>query len=138
ISMLGKITGLSAAPIAACSTFGIALKLGMDAIARGEAKLCVVGSADPAPHPLTVGAFYSARVLSADGATSKPLTGLKGTHVAGGGCVWIIGDLEYGKSLGFQPLGLEPLSVGTSSDADHIITPSQEGPCSAMRQSLER
>lgn len=138
ISMLGKIRGLAMAPVAACSTFGIALKLGMDAIARGEAKLCVIGSADPAPHPLTVGAFYSARVLSADGDTSKPLTQLKGTHVAGGGCVWIIGDAEYGQKMGFTRLGLEPLAVGTSSDADHIITPSEEGPRRAMRQSLER
>lgn len=138
ISMLGKITGLSMAPIAACSTFGIALKLGMDAIERGEAKLAVIGAADPAPHPLTVGAFYSARVLSADGDTSKPLTGLKGTHVAGGGCVWIIGDKSFGDELGLRPIGLQPLCVGTSSDADHIITPSEAGPREAMRQSLAR
>jgi 3-oxoacyl-(acyl-carrier-protein) synthase len=137
ISMIGKITGLAMAPVAACSTFGLALKTGMDAIARGEAKLAVIGSVDPAPHPLTVGAFYSARVLSADGEPSKPLTGLKGTHVAGGGCVWIIGDAEYGQSKGFVPLGLQPLAVGVSSDADHIITPSQEGPRAAMRQALD-
>jgi 3-oxoacyl-(acyl-carrier-protein) synthase len=137
ISMLGKITGIAMAPIAACSTFGIALKLGMDAIQRGEAKLAVIGSSDPAPHPLTVGAFYNAKVLSADGAASKPLSKMKGTHVAGGGCVWIIGDAEYGKSLGFRPLGLEPVAVGVSSDADHIITPSEEGPRAAMRASLK-
>lgn len=136
ISMLGKITGISMAPVAACSTFSIALKMGIDAIERGEAKLCVIGSADPAPHPLTVGAFYNARVLSADGATSKPLTQLKGTHVAGGGCIWVIGDAEYGKKLGFKPVGIEPLAVGVSSDADHIITPSEEGPRTAMQQSL--
>lgn len=138
ISMLGKITGLAFAPIAACSTFGIALKLALDAIERGEAKLVVVGSADPAPHPLTVGAFYSARVLAADGAPSKPLTQMKGTHVAGGACVWIVGDLEYGLSKGFRPLGIEPLAVGVSSDADHIITPSEEGPRAAMQSALAR
>ncbi len=137
ISMLGKISGLAFSPVAACSTFGVALKLGIDAIERGEAKLVVLGSADPPPHPLCVGAFYGARVLAADGALSKPLTGLKGTHVAGGGCVWIIGDLEYGQRLGFRPLGIEPLAVGVSSDADHIITPSEEGPRTAIRQALE-
>lgn len=138
ISMLGKITGLAMAPIAACSTFGVALKLGMDAISRGEAKLAVIGSADPAPHQLTVGAFYSAKVLSADGDASKPLSQMKGTHVAGGACVWIIGDYEYGKKLGLRPIGLEPLSVGVTSDADHIITPSEEGPREAMNQSLKK
>jgi len=136
ISMLGKITGLAFAPIAACSTFGIALKLALDAIDRGEAKMVVVGSADPPPHPMTVGAFYSARVLSADGAASKPLSRMKGTHVAGGACIWIVGDLEYGLAHGFKPLGLEPLAVGVSSDADHIITPSAEGPRAAMQTAL--
>jgi len=66
------------------------------------------------------------------------LSQLKGTHVAGGGCVWIIGDLEYGKKMGFRPLGLEPVAVGVSSDADHIITPSEEGPREAMRSCLSR
>ncbi len=138
ISMLGKITGMCVAPIAACSTFGMTLKLAMDAIGRGEAKLAVIGTADPPPHPVTVGAFYNARVLSADGAVSKPLSGLKGTHVAGGACIWVVGDLEYGLSKGFKPLGLEPLAVGVSADADHIITPSKEGPNHAVRQALQK
>ncbi len=138
ISMLGKITGPAVAPVAACSTFGVALKLGMGAITRGEAKLAVIGSADPPPHPLTVGAFYSARVLSADRTPSKPLSQLKGTHVAGGACIWIIGDLEWGRERGLVPLGAEPLAVGLSSDADHIITPSEEGPRQAMRSALSQ
>ena len=136
ISMLGKITGFSFAPVAACSTFSVSLKLAIDAIDQGEAKLVVIGSADPPPHPMTVGAFYSARVLSADGELSKPLSGLKGTHVSGGAAIWIVGDLEWGLAHGFKPLGLEPLSVGVSADADHIITPSKEGPRIAMQLAL--
>jgi 3-oxoacyl-[acyl-carrier-protein] synthase II len=137
ISMLGKITGCVLAPVAACSTFGMCLKLAIDAIDRGEAKLVVLGCADPPPHPLSVGGFYNARVLSADGSLSKPLSGLKGTHVSGGAAIWILGDLEYARSKGFKPLGLEPVAVGTSADADHIITPSKEGPQAAMRAALE-
>ncbi len=138
ISMMGRITGQTIAPVAACSTFSTTLKLAMESIRRGDAKLCVIGTADPAPHPLTVGAFYSARVLAADGSVSKPLSGLKGTHVAGGACIWIVGDKQWGLANGLKPLGLEPLAVGTSSDADHIITPSKEGPSIAMRQALEK
>jgi 3-oxoacyl-[acyl-carrier-protein] synthase II len=138
ISMLGRITGPAFAPVAACSTFGVALRLGMEAIREGNARLAVIGSADPPPHPLTVGAFYSARVLSAGRALSKPLSQLRGTHVAGGSCVWILGDLEWGRGRGLVPLGIEPLAVGMSSDADHIITPSEEGPLASMRDALAR
>jgi 3-oxoacyl-(acyl-carrier-protein) synthase len=76
-------------------------------------------------------------VLSADGDVSKPLSGLKGTHVSGGAAIWILGDLEYALSKGFRPLGLEPLMVGMSADADHIITPSKEGPRRAMHAALQ-
>ena len=137
ISMLGKITGTVFAPVAACSTFSLCLKLALDAIDRGDAKLVVLGSADPPPHPLTVGGFYNARVLSADGALSKPMSELKGTHVSGGSAIWILGDLEYARSKGFKALGLEPLAVGVSADAEHIITPSKEGPRCAMHAALD-
>jgi 3-oxoacyl-(acyl-carrier-protein) synthase len=134
--MLGRLHGLAFAPVAACSTFGVALKLALDAIRRGEARAVVVGAADPPPHPLSVGAFYAARVIAADAAVSMPLTTLRGTHVAGGSVVWIVGDLDHMLERGFRPLGMEPLAVGTSSDAHHIITPSRDGPILAMRQAL--
>lgn len=136
ISMLGRITGLTFAPVAACSTFGVTLKLAVDAIRRGEAKAVVIGAADPPPHPLTVGGFYSARVTSGDGTVSKPLTALRGTHVSGGAAIWIVGDHQHMSARGFVPLGMEPLAVGTSADADHIITPSKEGPKAAVEQAL--
>ncbi len=136
ISILGKINGLSFAPVAACSTFGVALGLAMRAIACGDAKAVVVGATDPPPHPLTVGSFYNARVLSADRQLSLPLTRLRGTHVAGGSVVWIVGDYDYFTAKGFRPLGMEPIAVGLSSDADHIITPSIEGPKVAIHEAL--
>lgn len=136
ISMLGRITGLAFAPVAACSTFAVTLKLAMDTITRGEAKAVVIGAADPPPLAATVGAFYGARVISADGQVSKPLTTLRGTHVSGGAAIWIVGDLDYFRAKGYRPLGLEPVAVGVSSDAEHIITPSKEGPLVAIRQAL--
>ena len=136
ISILGGITGMAFAPVAACSTFGVALRLAMKAIQSGEAKAVVIGATDPPPHPLTVGSFYSARVLSANRQVSQPLTHLQGTHVAGGSVVWILGDMDYMRARGMRPLGMEPLAVGVSSDAHHIITPSIEGPRLAIRQAL--
>jgi 3-oxoacyl-[acyl-carrier-protein] synthase II len=136
VSILARITGLVFAPVAACSTFGVALRLGMKAVETGDARLVVVGATDPPPHPLTVGSFYGARVLAANRKVSNPLTYLQGTHVAGGSAVWIIGDLEYLMDRGFHPLGMEPVSVGVSADAHHIITPSVEGPRAAIEQAL--
>lgn len=137
ISMLGKITGPAFAPVAACASFGVALKMAIDAIHLGEADAVVVGMCDPPPHPLVLSAFYNANVVSADADVSRPLTGLKGTHVAGGSCVWIVGDAEKMRAQGFKPLGMEIVGVGTSSDAHHIITPSKGGPQLAMKKAME-
>jgi 3-oxoacyl-[acyl-carrier-protein] synthase II len=137
ISMLGKIVGPAFAPIAACASFGIALKMALDAIRLDEADAVVIGMTDPPPHPMTISAFYNANVLSADADVSRPLTGLKGTHISGGACIWIVGDVEKLKAQGFAPLGMEIVGVGTSSDAHHIITPSKGGPQLAMKAALQ-
>src|ERR1041385_9235259 len=136
ITMIGRIVGTSFAPVGACASFGIAIKLAADAINRGEAKAVVVGMCDPPPHAVLISAFYNANVLSADADVSRPLTALKGTHVAGGACVWIVGDAEELMAKGFRPLGMEIVGVGTSSDAHHIITPSKGGPQLAIRAAL--
>jgi 3-oxoacyl-[acyl-carrier-protein] synthase II len=136
ISILGGITGLSMAPVGACASFGVCLKMAENAIRLGQAKAVVVGTTDGPPHPLVVSAFFNARVLATHGEVSKPLTGMRGTHVGGGSCVWIVGDADYLMGLGMKPVGLEILGVGTSSDADHIITPSEDGPRTAILQAL--
>ncbi|MBV8546797.1 MAG: beta-ketoacyl synthase, partial [Acidobacteria bacterium] len=132
-----RIVGPAFAPVAACASFGVALKMAVDAIKLGDAKAVVVGMTDPPPHPLVISAFYNANVLSADADVSRPLTALKGTHIAGGSCVWIVGDAEELMAQGFRPLGMEIVGVGTSSDAHHIITPSKGGPQLAMKQAME-
>lgn len=137
ISMIGKIVGPAFAPVAACASFGVAAKMAMDAIALGHAKAVVIGMTDPPPHPMVISAFYNANVLSADADVSRPLTALKGTHVAGGSCVWIVGDAEEMMAHGFRPLGMEIVGIGTSSDAHHIITPSKGGPQLAIKEAME-
>jgi 3-oxoacyl-(acyl-carrier-protein) synthase len=136
ISMIGKINGPAFAPVAACASFGVAAKMAADAINLGEATAVVIGMTDPPPHPITISAFYNANVLSADADVSRPLTGLKGTHVAGGACVWIVGDAEAMMQQGFRPLGMEIVGIGISSDAHHIITPSKGGPQLAIAAAL--
>jgi 3-oxoacyl-[acyl-carrier-protein] synthase II len=137
VTMIGKIVGPSFAPVAACASFGMAIKLAVDAINRDEATACVIGMTDPPPHEMVISAFYNANVLSADADVSRPLTGLKGTHVAGGACIWVIGDAEAMLAKGFTPIGMEIVGVGASSDAHHIITPSKGGPQLAIKAALD-
>jgi len=137
VSMIGRIVGPAFAPVAACASFGVALKMAVDSINLGEARAVVVGMTDPPPHELVISAFYNANVLSADADVSRPMTELKGTHIAGGSCVWIVGDAEELMAQGFRPVGLEIVGVGTSSDAHHIITPSKDGPQLAMKKAME-
>jgi 3-oxoacyl-(acyl-carrier-protein) synthase len=137
ISMIGKIVGPAFAPVAACASFGVAVKMAVDAINLGEATAVVVGMTDPPPHPMIISAFYGANVLSASAEVSRPMTALKGTHVAGGACVWIVGDAAAMMEKGFRPVGLEIVGVGTSSDAHHIITPSKGGPQLAIKAAME-
>ena len=136
ISMLGRITGQAWTPVAACSTFGVCLKLAFDAIRDGEARAVVIGATDPPPHPLFISGFFQGRILCADRRPSVPLTDLRGTHLAGGACIWIVGDHDFMAARGYHPLGLEIIGVGVTSDADHIITPSERGPQECMRQAL--
>jgi 3-oxoacyl-[acyl-carrier-protein] synthase II len=136
VSMIGRIMGPAYAPVAACASFGIALKMAWDAVQLGEAEAVVVGMSDPPPHEVVISAFYNANVLSADADVSRPMTQLKGTHVSGGACVWIVGDADAMIARGFRPVGMEIVAVGTSSDAHHIITPSKAGPQLAISKAL--
>ena len=47
-----------------------------------------------------------------------------------------LGDYDYMTSRGYRVLGMEPIAVGVSSDADHIITPTLAGPTAAIEQAL--
>ncbi len=137
ITMLLDIHGAAWAPVGACSTFGVALKCGRDAILRGEAKMAVVGTTDPRPDAALVGAFHAARVMPGIGEVNMPFTSLRGTHVSGGSCVWIIGDAEWCEARGLRPVGGYVEAVALSSDAEHIITPSKSGPRRAIARAYE-
>jgi 3-oxoacyl-[acyl-carrier-protein] synthase II len=137
VTMLLDTHGPAWAPVGACSTFGVALKCARDAILRGEAKLAVVGTTDPRPDPALVAAFHDARVMSGDGNVNMPFTSLRGTHISGGACTWIVGDAEWCEAQGLRPIGGWVEAVALSSDAEHIITPSKLGPKRAIARAYE-
>jgi 3-oxoacyl-[acyl-carrier-protein] synthase II len=132
VTMLLGLHGPAWAPVGACSTFGVAVKCGRDAILRGEAKLAIVGTTDPRPDPALVAAFHEARVMPGIGEVNMPFTSLRGTHISGGACVWILGDSAWCAERGLRPVGGWVEAVALSSDAEHIITPSKSGPKRAI------
>ncbi len=137
ITMLLEVHGAAWAPVGACSTFGVALNCGRDAILRGKAKMAIIGTTDPRPDPALVAAFHEARVMSATGQVNAPFTSLRGTHLSGGACIWILGDEEYFSSKGLSPVGGWIEGTALSSDAEHIITPSIAGPKRAIARAFQ-
>ncbi len=137
ITMLLEVHGAAWAPVGACSTFGVALKCGRDAILRGEAKMAIIGTTDPRPDPALVGAFHEARVMAGTGEVNAPFTSLRGTHLSGGACIWVLGDEETFAAKGLEPVGGWVDAIALSSDAEHIITPSVSGPKRAIARAFE-
>jgi 3-oxoacyl-[acyl-carrier-protein] synthase II len=137
ITMLLDVHGEAWAPVGACSTFGVALSVGREAILRGHAKLAIIGTTDPRPDPALASAFHQARVMPGTGEVNRPFTSLRGTHISGGACVWIIGDPAWCEARGLKPVGGYVESVALASDAEHIITPSKTGPKRAIVRAYE-
>jgi 3-oxoacyl-[acyl-carrier-protein] synthase II len=134
ISMLLGIHGNAYSSIGACATFGLVVRQALDAIHSGSVDAAIVGTVDlPPPAPVVAG-FNAAKVLAAGNEAGVPLRHLRGTHVSGGSCVWIVATED--SMPGVEHLGVEILASGMSSDAEHIITPSLEGPKLAIREAL--
>lgn len=136
VSMLHGIHGVSYASIGACATFGLVLRQAVDGIRGGHYDAAIVGTTDLAPPPELVAGFNAAKVLAAGCDVGVPLCNLRGTHVAGGACTWILAADDVMEKLGQKSLGVEILGVGLSSDAEHIITPSMEGPKLCIRDAF--
>ncbi|HVJ90195.1 MAG TPA: hypothetical protein VM580_10365, partial [Labilithrix sp.] len=68
---------------------------------------------------------------------NDPFTSLRGTHVSGGSCIWVLGEEEYFTARGLTPVGGWVDGVALSSDAEHIITPSDSGPKRALSRAFE-
>ena len=136
VSMLHGIHGVSYASIGACATFGLILRQAIDGLRSGHYDAAIIGTTDLAPPPELVAGFNAAKVLAAGCDVGVPLCNLRGTHVAGGACTWILAADEVMEKLGQKSLGIEIMGVGLSSDAEHIITPSMEGPKLCIRDAF--
>jgi 3-oxoacyl-(acyl-carrier-protein) synthase len=136
VTMLAGLHGASAAVSVACASFGYALGEATAAIREGRLDAALVGAVDATPPPEVVSAFYAGRLAAMGPTPSLPLCDLRGTHVAGGACMWIVAAEDAMARFDLPSLGVEVLGVGCSSDAEHIITPSLDGPKLAIRRAF--
>lgn len=136
LTMLLGLHGPAFAPAGACAAFGLSVALACESIRAGDCDAAIVGACDPRPLPEVVAAFHRARLTPACGTRNDPFTDLRGTHVAGGACVWIIGRQSLFQSYGITAMGPKIVGTGVSSDAEHMITPSEDGPRRAIAAAI--
>lgn len=138
ISMLLGIHGPALGVSGACGSFGALLYNAINEIQDNRCDLAIIGAVDATPTDELVSAFFGGRLAALGSKPSIPFCDLRGTHVSGGGCTWILSTPEAMAQYNLEPLGgVEILGAGISSDAEHIITPSREGPKRAIRSALQ-
>lgn len=137
VSMALELHGPALSLNGACAAFGVLVKDALDAIRSGSADAVILGTVDETPSPELVSAFFAGRVGALGQNPSVPLCDLRGTHLAGGSAVWIVMAEDAAARFGLAHLGVEVLGAGVSSDAEHIITPSEEGPKLSIRAAMQ-
>jgi 3-oxoacyl-[acyl-carrier-protein] synthase II len=135
ISMLLELHGVSTGFAGACASFGTLLDNALLEIHSGRTDVAIIGATDATPSCELISAFYNGR-LAVLGDHSLPFCDLRGTHISGGACTWILGAQDALEPFDVEPLPVQILGAGVSSDGEHIITPSREGPKLAIKRAL--
>ena len=134
--------GPNIAVVTACTTGTHNIGFGARMIQYGDADVMVVGGAEAATSPITVGGFASMRALSSRNdepeKASRPWDEDRDGFVLGEGAgVLVTEEYELAKARGAQ-IYAEVLGLGMSADAFHITGPAEsgEGGAAAMRNAL--
>lgn len=136
-SMLLNLHGTSTGFAGACASFGTMIDNALLEIQSGRTDMAIIGSTDANPSNELISAFYNGRLAVLGDSHGVPFCDLRGTHISGGACTWIIAAEDAMKKFEIEPLPVEILGAGVSSDAEHIITPSKDGPKLAIRRAFE-
>ena len=135
-SMLLNLHGEALGVSGACGSFGTLINNAYRDIKSGVVDLSILGAVDAAPSDELISAFYSGRLAVMGEKAGVPFCDLRGTHISGGACTWILAEEGAMKKFNVPHMGIEIIGAGASSDAEHIITPSKEGPKLAMKRAF--
>lgn len=136
-SMLLQLHGASTGFTGACASFGSMVDNALLEIQSGRTDLAIIGATDANPCNELISAFYNGRLAVLGDSHGVPFCDLRGTHISGGACTWIIAAEDAMTKFEIEPLPVEILGAGVSSDAEHIITPSRDGPKLAIQRAFE-
>ena len=136
-SMLMGLHGTAEGSLGACASFGMVIHRACWEIQTNRADAAIIGAVDVSPTNELVSAFFQGRLAVMGDRPAVPFCDLRGTHIAGGAVTWILAAEDVMEAAGIRPLwSVEILGSGVSSDAEHIITPSKEGPKKAIREAF--
>ena len=143
ISIAYGAKGNSLAVSSACASATNAMGEAMQHIRRGVADVVFTGGSEAALTPLALAAFAAMRALSTrnddPARASRPFDRDRdGFVLAEGAGAVIFEELEHAKRRG-APILAEVLGFASTSDADHITQPSEngEGAAAAMRLAIQ-
>lgn len=141
ITIAHGIKGHSYAPVAACSTAGIAMGDALRLIRERRADVVVTGGAEAAITPIAVAGFSNMRALATaynddPQRASRPFDRDRCGFVMGEGAViFVVESEEHAQARGAAPL-MELAGYGATSDAYHITSPNPDGEAPARAMSL--
>jgi 3-oxoacyl-[acyl-carrier-protein] synthase II len=130
-------------PVTACAASLQAIGDGMRLIRSGEAEVALVGGAEACVDPLSLASFNALKALSSNvdepEKASRPFDSARNGFVMGEGSgLIVIETLEHAEQRGATPLAVLS-GYGTSSDAYHITSGSEDGSgaAAAVRKALK-
>lgn len=128
------ITGPSFGVTSSCASAGHAISVGAMMLQSAQCDIAICGGAEA---PLAVGvvkAWEAMRVLSRD--HCRPFSAGRGGVILGEGAASLILENYAHAQRRGAPILAELVGFGMSSDANHVVAPTVDGPISAMRTAL--
>ena len=136
------LSGPSLTVAAACASGNVALAQARRWVQNGWVDVCLAGACDRSVTPMGMAGFGNLGALSkrndAPEAASRPFDRSRDGFVMGeGGAMFVVERADRARRRGARAYG-EVAGVGSTSDAYHIVIPSNDtGPCArAMRLAL--
>lgn len=142
LSIMKNLKGPNLAYTTACSTGLHSIGESAWIIRRGDADVMVAGGAESTVCPLGIGGFDSMHALSRrnddPARASRPFDKDRDGFVLGEGAgVVILEEYEHAKRRGAK-IYAEVAGYGLSSDANHITTPTADGPKRCMEAAMRQ